>query len=256
MAYTPHTWQCGELVTDDDMNRIEEGIQEALDCCNNGYSCEDSYVPIYNGVVRTVKHTQQSGQPISGGFSGVDLSLFGDVIRVTYDGTEYICPLVSTEYNQYYGATIANPFSESDFSQYPFNIYLYLQGVIVSTQTEGNHIIKVEGIGASPTTSECFDSAVGSASRFVVAFYDNNGVYSVDKRYSEILNAIINNRDVVVKQTNEYGTTVYRLVRYDTNECAFSSVSNSSNELSAFTITIRRGTNRDEVYFSVITLTA
>ena len=29
MAYEPKTWQCGEVVTADDLNRIERGIAEA-----------------------------------------------------------------------------------------------------------------------------------------------------------------------------------------------------------------------------------
>lgn len=37
MAYTPHTWQCGEKITQTNMNRMEEGIQEALGCCDSKY---------------------------------------------------------------------------------------------------------------------------------------------------------------------------------------------------------------------------
>ena len=37
MAYTPHTWECGETITQNNMNRMEEGIQEALECCDGKY---------------------------------------------------------------------------------------------------------------------------------------------------------------------------------------------------------------------------
>lgn len=37
MAYTPHIWQCGETITQTNMNRMEEGIQEALECCDSKY---------------------------------------------------------------------------------------------------------------------------------------------------------------------------------------------------------------------------
>lgn len=33
MAYTPHTWQCEELVTPEKLNHIEQGI---ADCCGGG----------------------------------------------------------------------------------------------------------------------------------------------------------------------------------------------------------------------------
>ena len=36
MAYTPKHWVCGETITDVGLNNIEEGIQEALDCCGEG----------------------------------------------------------------------------------------------------------------------------------------------------------------------------------------------------------------------------
>lgn len=34
MAYTPKTWVCGEVITAEDMNHIEEGIAENCGSCN------------------------------------------------------------------------------------------------------------------------------------------------------------------------------------------------------------------------------
>lgn len=36
MAYTPKEWGCGEVVTADALNHIEEGIAEAHECCDGG----------------------------------------------------------------------------------------------------------------------------------------------------------------------------------------------------------------------------
>lgn len=36
MAYEPTTWACGDIVTAEKLNNIEDGIQEALDCCEGG----------------------------------------------------------------------------------------------------------------------------------------------------------------------------------------------------------------------------
>lgn len=36
MAYEPKTWECGEVVTADALNNLEEGVQEALECCGGG----------------------------------------------------------------------------------------------------------------------------------------------------------------------------------------------------------------------------
>lgn len=35
MSYTKHTWECGETITADKMNNLENGIDEALDCCGS-----------------------------------------------------------------------------------------------------------------------------------------------------------------------------------------------------------------------------
>ena len=36
MAYERHDWVCGETVTEQKMNNIEDGIEEALECCGGG----------------------------------------------------------------------------------------------------------------------------------------------------------------------------------------------------------------------------
>lgn len=36
MAYEKHIWDCGETITEVKMNNIENGIEEALECCNSG----------------------------------------------------------------------------------------------------------------------------------------------------------------------------------------------------------------------------
>lgn len=55
MAYTPKTWTCGETITDTGLNNIEEGIQEALDCCGGGLP---DVTAADNGDVLTVVNGQ------------------------------------------------------------------------------------------------------------------------------------------------------------------------------------------------------
>lgn len=38
MSYTRHNWVCGEVINDAKMNNIEDGIEEALECCDGGGS--------------------------------------------------------------------------------------------------------------------------------------------------------------------------------------------------------------------------
>ena len=37
MAYEPKTWECGETITADDLNRIEEGVADANDSENSNF---------------------------------------------------------------------------------------------------------------------------------------------------------------------------------------------------------------------------
>lgn len=36
MAYKRHDWECGDVVTAELLNNIEDGIEEALECCGGG----------------------------------------------------------------------------------------------------------------------------------------------------------------------------------------------------------------------------
>ena len=33
MSYVKHNWECGEVVTADLLNNLENGVEEALECC-------------------------------------------------------------------------------------------------------------------------------------------------------------------------------------------------------------------------------
>ena len=40
MAYTRHEWTCGETITADLLNNLEDGIEESLECCESGSDAE------------------------------------------------------------------------------------------------------------------------------------------------------------------------------------------------------------------------
>lgn len=54
MAYTPKNWVCGETITNVGLNNIEEGIQEALDCCSGGIFVANS---VYASEATTLDKT-------------------------------------------------------------------------------------------------------------------------------------------------------------------------------------------------------
>lgn len=154
MAYIPTEWECGDVVTAEKLNNIEEGIQEALECCSgggggdSGYSCETILTTLVDEQVTTV---------VEDGYTGGNLSTsINDVgtVYVTFNGVEYTCDYEDNTY----GASWAYDGSEwyMDFSTYPFGVesdYLY-------TENAGTYSLKIEKAEEVITTSECFEKIV------------------------------------------------------------------------------------------------
>lgn len=53
MAYEPKEWVCGETITADGLNNLEEGVQEALECCDSS----ESFEVVYDATNSTINHT-------------------------------------------------------------------------------------------------------------------------------------------------------------------------------------------------------
>ena len=233
-------------MTDGKMNNIEEGIQQALECCDHGgggdcgISCDKSYVTIFDGSITSEEKQYVQGHPIYGTIPGLNVSLFGDEIRVTYDGTVYECPLITSQGRWFYGATLNEDFAQTDWSQYPFNIFIYIENTIVSTQTAGNHTLKIEAVGLSAVTTECFETAVRQSSRYkvVVADIDNP---SIDENFFAIMDAIEHGKDVYVELHDYSFTCICPLAVYTASSIIFSSVHISAtggNHLEGTTVKI------------------
>lgn len=149
MAYTKHTWQCGESISADLLNHMEQGIEDANgggsgDC---GYECVIAYTEILNESVTTTIYGEDAYGKMSESIVNIPR------IRVTFNGTEYICD--ADEYGGY-GASYDEDAGVADFSEYPFQIArdtLY-------TQNAGTYTVKVESLELSVETTECFEKAV------------------------------------------------------------------------------------------------
>lgn len=61
MAYVRHYWECNEVVTADQLNNLEQGVEEALECCGGGQT-EPPFMLINaeaEGTVTTLDATWQ-----------------------------------------------------------------------------------------------------------------------------------------------------------------------------------------------------
>lgn len=156
MAYTKRTWSCGDKITADALNRIEQGIEDAYD---KGYECTETRTTIFDGTVTTVI----DGSEAYGDVTTSDTVKSGDLISVTFNNTEY--ELFATE-NKYGFVTVGA--SDFSFSEYPFAL-VFNSIPFLCTPTAGTYSLKIVKIDIASTSTSCFKAAVGEAARSVLS---------------------------------------------------------------------------------------
>lgn len=168
MAYTPKQWVCGETITADGLNNIEEGVQEALECCGDkGFECTESQVTVFEGSLTTTS---------MGSFSGTTFTptepIEGDSITVTFNGTEYELPKV------YHGYGELNDGAPS-YATYPCFVAIEPgSDNMFFTPSAGTYSVKLSVEAEIVETSECFEKAVksvGSELKYVKDDSSDNG---------------------------------------------------------------------------------
>ncbi len=144
---------------------IEEGFHKVVEGESGGsggsggdpgYSCTEGWVTLTDESVTTKIYT--SGPVEVGiGFLAYDEFIDTDSIRVTFNGTEYTCQnFSSSDAYHDYGAT------PGDWSSFPFVLRSRDSGENrLMTETAGTYQIKIEAVGESVETSECFEKARG-----------------------------------------------------------------------------------------------
>lgn len=181
MSYEPKVWECGEIVTADALNNIEDGVQEALGCCDRlpvatsedegkvlgvdangdyelidasvdiGYECIDSYDTLFSGSVNRGNNDLSYSTPIT-----------ADPLLVILNGIEYqVSPNIVS------GGAVYEYGNASSTGEYPFyinsnpggNVFVYFPRSADDPIT----VTLILGIPMSSVeTSECFEKAVES----------------------------------------------------------------------------------------------
>lgn len=156
MAYTKKTWECGETITADALNRMEDGIDEALQSGGGtvGYSCTETTTLLTEETVTTA---ETDGRTV-GNLTYTFQEEPPEILLITFDGVEYNCNRQVEEEANVYGST------DPTFSDYPFSLWVGLSYTRLFTPSAGTYSIKLEEVNASVETSECFQKAVKSMS--------------------------------------------------------------------------------------------
>lgn len=152
MAYEPKEWQCGEYISAEGLNNIEEGIQEALAKeCDCGYSCVIERTILFEGSLTT---EDMEGFAVATFISSEAVD--SESITVTIDGIEYELPKVAgiSAYGEFNGAPV--------FTTYPCLVVFGGEGSMFATENPGTYSVKIETSSEVIRTTECFGKAVNS----------------------------------------------------------------------------------------------
>ena len=199
MAYEPKTWSCGETITADALNHIEDGIANA----DKGYECTESRQTLTEESVTTY----QGQAPYASMGLSYNTLIDADVLKVTFNGTEYTCAKHDIgSGNAYGGLSPSGP----AFSEYPFTVVSSPNGYgsmnVLYTETEGTYSIKIEVVDMTVETTPCFKKAVQNAlppsesDVFKVGIRLVSNEYEADKTYAEVLDAVNNGKLVYASQ--------------------------------------------------------
>lgn len=112
MAYEKHEWECGETITADKMNNLENGIEEAL----QGGSASGIMILHDNGdyVAKLEKTWQEIYDHVNGGGIAFILSPRNNGVYLTVVGS---VDIAGDQYN------VNNKYSTDNPNDYPFYVY-------------------------------------------------------------------------------------------------------------------------------------
>ena len=147
MSYEPKEWVSGEVITADKLNNIEEGVQEALECCDHGYECDIEVL-----FTESVQTTKGQGAPMAYANLSYQQLITADEIIADVDGTVYVLPKATSGFGETDGGGMPI------FTTYPLYIQNTEFGSSVNTQNAENFLLTVSTEGIE--VSDCLEKAI------------------------------------------------------------------------------------------------
>ena len=159
------------------LNQLDIGSNNNVDL---GYSYSEEECVLFNDIV-TTEATQWVDNIYEATIEIADLNSFElpDVIKVTFDGIEYELTkhMEGAENHGYeYGSIYDGNLNTFTWNDYPFNLYISENNqILLTTNTEGDHSLKIEYTKLNVEISEEFDKAV----QYVIGCNYNNGFITI-----------------------------------------------------------------------------
>lgn len=229
MAYEKHTWECGEEITAQKLNHMEEGIANAGGGgCDCGFECTEATTLLTEETVTTTKMGESS--PSASALLSYSTPIDADEIKLTLNGTEYVLQRQerSGGYNFYVGE-----------NEYPTIHSSAHNGNALNTQEAGTYSLKIEVSSLSVETTPCFKEAVKSlippAPVFIAVFDKSGDTIVALTPYASVRQADLDGKYIVarigrINETNETNGTLVRIEdEYGIPNYRFGFLSPSSN---------------------------
>ena len=175
MTFEPKTWSCGDTITAEELNRMEQGIEDASD---KGYECTETEVTAFDGSLTTVSMSGFSGAPFVS-----SQPIDGNQISITFDGVDYELPKTVVDSDIYYGEIDSNG---PIFTTYPCVIAVAQDSNYLFVASNGTYQLSITVTEKSVATTECFKSAVKSASTLLLKAVSEDEISIEDITYTRV----------------------------------------------------------------------
>ena len=158
MAYEKQTWECGDVISAEKMNHMEDGIANAGGGGDAGYECVEGTVTEFEG---SVTPSDEGGNYI--GAITTNNPLEAQTITVYVDGEKYEMERVTVAPTYYFYGELDENTHTPTFTHYPIFITPTSRGNSVKFKTLKEYNIKIEQQGRSVNITDCFSAAVNKA---------------------------------------------------------------------------------------------
>ena len=200
MSYTPTSWQNGDIITADKLNKIENGIEQAVELPSATLADVGKMLTVVqepsgtpNVLFEEIEVTLTSEAPyVAIANASTDLFVVGNSVTITIDGTDYSGEIISD--------TASAGVQFSNQSSLVYTAAMGEPALYFACQTPGTYTISATIVAV--TAAPAWDSAPTLPIKCYKILRDTQGYYlpvdQVDELYSILLGHQVNNNAILL----------------------------------------------------------